>query len=619
MITKKRLRKAKALKSNIKSVILSIVLASQFGFVFVVHAAPLQKYVVQLKSVSLLNEVNAENISEVFRGATNPSLKNTFSFESSKSLLEIQKKLGLDLMYVQQDHTFKSEAVVVNDPGFSTDGSNTDREWGLIKARFPEAWEKTQGSNSVVVAVIDTGIDALHEDLSAGQVASGYDFLNKTIIPFGMNSDDNGHGTLVAGVIAATPNNFRGIAGAAFTVTLMPLKALDATGSGNSSDVAAAIVWAADHGANVINMSLGGVGFSNDVVLSNAISYAFKKNVVIVAAVGNDVAVTGGDLDVAPVFPVCNDNGENMVIGVAATDVYDFKTVFSNYGKSCVDVTAPGKRILSTLSYDPNTKQPTPNAYAYASGTSLAAPLVSAEAALLKAFNSNLSNKDIRDRIIQSATPIDNLNSNQCSSRSCDGLIGFGRIDVMNALDQVINRVNLIKEGDLVSVSETGLIYYISGGQRQRVSDSILKQRFNNQTPRQVSDYELSGFASGPWALPLNGSLVKTPNDPTLYYISEGLKRPVTASVFSQIKDSQSSILLVTTEELNSWVSGKFLAPTEGTLVKGKQQTVYWVVDGALHPINYAFWKDKGLDIFPILYVPESDIPNYAIGSAYIR
>ena len=246
-----------------------------------------------------------------------------------------------------------------------------------------------------------------------------------------MNSDENGHGTLVAGVIAATPNNFRGIAGAAFTVTLMPLKALDATGSGNSSDVAAAIVWAADHGANIINMSLGGVGFANDVVLSNAITYAFKKNIVIVAAVGNDVAVTGGDLDVAPVFPVCNDNGENMVIGVAATDVYDSKTVFSNYGKSCVDVTAPGKRILSTINYDPNTKQSTPSAYAYASGTSLAAPFVSAEAALLKAFNSNLSNKEIRDRIIQSATPIDNLNQTQCSGKACNGLIGFGRIDVM--------------------------------------------------------------------------------------------------------------------------------------------------------------------------------------------
>ena len=609
------------MKRNIKSIILSIILASQFGFAFVVYAAPLQQYVAQLNSDSkALASIRPQNLEEVFSGSENAKLKNTFSFKSEYSFNEILQKLGSSLIYLQQDHVFKTDAVVVNDPGFSTDGSNVDREWGLIKARFPEAWEKTQGSNSVVVAIIDTGVDALHEDLSAGQIASGYDFLNKTIIPFGMNSDDNGHGTLVAGVIAATPNNFRGIAGAAFTVTLMPLKALDNTGSGNSSDVAAAIVWAADHGANVINMSLGGVGFANDIVLSNAISYAFKKNVVIVAAVGNDVAVTGGDLDVAPVFPVCNDNGENMVIGVAATDVYDFKAVFSNYGKSCVDVTAPGKRILSTINYDPNTKQPTPSAYAYASGTSLAAPLVSAEAVLLKAFNANLSNRDIRDRIIQSATPIDSLNSNQCSSRSCDGLIGFGRIDVMNALNQVINRVSLIEEGDLVSVSETGLIYYISGGQRQRVSESILKQRFNNQTPKQVNEYEIASFASGPWALPLTGSLVKTINDPTVYYISEGLKRPVTASVYGQIKVDQNTILFVTTEELNSWVSGKFLAPIEGTLVKGNRlQTVYWVVDGSLHPINYAFWKDRGLDIFPILYVPESDLPNYPIGGAYIR
>ncbi|MEK7651872.1 MAG: S8 family serine peptidase [Patescibacteria group bacterium] len=609
------------MKRSIRITILSIILASQFGFAFVVYAAPVQKYIVQVNSSVLdLNVVNPSNLQEVFVDSTNMEFKNTFSFESEYNLLELKEKLGLNISYIQENHNFKTDGVVVNDPGFSNDGYNTDREWGLIKGRFPEAWEKTQGSNSVVVGVIDTGIDALHEDLSIGQIASGYDFLTKTIIPFGMNSDENGHGTLVSGVIAATPNNFRGIAGASFTVTLMPLKALDATGSGNSSDVAAAIVWAADHGANIINMSLGGVGFANDVVLSNAITYAFKKNIVIVAAVGNDVAVTGGDLDVAPVFPVCNDNGENMVIGVAATDVYDSKTVFSNYGKSCVDVTAPGKRILSTINYDPNTKQPTPSAYAYASGTSLAAPFVSAEAALLKAFNSNLSNKEIRDRIIQSATPIDNLNQTQCSGKACNGLIGFGRIDVMNALDQVINKVTSIKEGDLVSVSETGLIYYISGGQRQRVSESILHQRFSGQTPKQISEYEISGLASGPWALPLTGSLVKTANDPTIYYISEGLKRPVTASVFNQIKPDISSILFVTTEELNSWVSGKFLAPVEGTLVKGNRtQTVYWVVDGSLHPINYAFWKERGLDIFPILYVPESDLPNYPIGSVYIR
>ncbi|MHB8871736.1 MAG: S8 family serine peptidase, partial [Candidatus Doudnabacteria bacterium] len=312
------------MKRSIRTIVLSAILASQFGFVFVVYASPVQKYVVQTNdSVLDLNIVNPSNLQEVFVDSKDSALRNTFSFESQYTLSELIEKLGSNISYIQENHNFKTDSVVVNDPGFSTDGYNTDRQWGLIKAKFPEAWEKTQGSNSVVVAVIDTGIDALHEDLFIGQVASGYDFITKTIIPFGMNSDENGHGTLVAGVIAATPNNFRGIAGAAFTVTLMPLKALDATGSGNSSDVAAAIVWAADHGANVINMSLGGVGFANDVVLSNAITNAFKKNIVKDAAVGNDVAVTGGDLDVSPVFPVCNDNGENMVIGVAATDVYD--------------------------------------------------------------------------------------------------------------------------------------------------------------------------------------------------------------------------------------------------------------------------------------------------------
>ncbi len=188
------------------------------------------------------------------------------------------------------------------DPGFSLDALNVDRQWGIAAANFPRAWEKTRGATTTVVAVIDTGIDELHEDMLGGNYTSGYDFVNdKELLP-GSNSDDNGHGTLVASIIGATPNNNKGIVGANWHVTLMPLKALDSEGRGDSKTVAKAIMWAADHKANIINLSLGGSGFEHDADLSNAITYAFNTGAVIIASAGNDMQDAAKDLDIQPIL-----------------------------------------------------------------------------------------------------------------------------------------------------------------------------------------------------------------------------------------------------------------------------------------------------------------------------
>src|SRR6185436_7864531 len=100
------------------------------------------------------------------------------------------------------------------------------------------------------------------------------------------------------------------------------------------------------NGASIINLSLGGSGFPNNATMANAIAYAYNKNVLIVAAAGNDTASLGLNLDTNPVYPVCADNGQNMVLGVAASDFQDHKAAFSNFGIQCVDITAPGKKIL---------------------------------------------------------------------------------------------------------------------------------------------------------------------------------------------------------------------------------------------------------------------------------
>lgn len=566
------------------------------------------------------NDKNISSLSRVFVGSSDPQFEYTYKVQALYSKSQFLQKYGSGVDYIDDQHkVVAATAVLVNDPGFSTDQTNTDRQWGLWKADFPDAWSKTTGSSDIVVALIDTGIDGTHEDLSSGQVGPGYNFITKSYIPLSSNSDDNGHGTLVAGIIGATPNNFRGITGADWKVQLMPLKALDSTGSGNSADVASAIVWATDHGASIINMSLGGVGFSNDTTLSDAISYAFNHNVVLVAAAGNDVAVDGGNLDNTPVFPICDDNGQNMIIGVAATDENDQKTSFSNYGRNCIDVSAPGKRILSTINFDPATKAPAPNSYAYGSGTSLAAPFVSAEAALIRAQFPSISNKDVRDRILKSADSIDGLNLIQCGGLPCNGMLGSGRINAFKALDSTLLSSDL-KDGDIVQSAETGEVFYISGGQRMPVSQFVYNQRFSGTTPTKVAETQLDTLPLGPYALPLENTIVKSQNDPTVYIIVGGFKKPVTYQVFKQRNIQNNQIAIVTQQELASWLTGKFMPPVEGTLVRAPvNKTVYWVVDGLLHPINYQFWVDRGLNIFPLVIMPDKDISGFAQGNPYIR
>ena len=178
------------------------------------------------------------------------------------------------------------------------------------------------------------------------------------MIEAGVNSDDNGHGTLIAGVLGATANNLSGVAGTNWRISLMPIKVLDQNGKGDTGLVAEGIIWAIDNGAQIINLSLGGIAFERDRILSEAISYAFKKNAVIVAAAGNDSNIESVNLDLKPVFPVCEDNGQNMIIGVGALDQNDLKTVFSNFGRNCIDVMAPGKESfpLSTTIRSPKSR-----------------------------------------------------------------------------------------------------------------------------------------------------------------------------------------------------------------------------------------------------------------------
>ena len=580
-----------------------------------------QNYTVRLSGAGYYGQLLkvATNINHLFPQNTAPQFQNVYSFESADSLNFLQNYLKGDFVYLENTQKVVAAGIMLNDPGFTQDPQNIDKEWGLAKAGFIDAWQKTTGSKNNVVALIDTGVDATHQDLQSINYVPGFDFVNKQAISAGSNSDDNGHGTLVAGILGATANNGIGVAGTNWQISVMPIKALDSKGQGDADTLAQAIVWAADNGAQFINLSLGGAGFGHDTTLSNAITYAFNKNVFIAAAAGNDVAVTGGNLDESPIFPICDDNNYNMVIGVAATDQNDLKPDFSNYGKNCIDIDAPGKRILSTINFDPLTQKPAPNSYAYGSGTSLAVPFVVGQAALIKSLYPTATNIQIRDRIIATADPIDNLNLSQCGGGSCRSLLGAGRIDVVNSLQTAISQT--FSEGDLIKVTDlNGAVYEILGGQKRLVSPFVFNQRFSGSQVKVAVSSQLSGFPEGAYVTPIDGTLVKFDKSPTVYIIQNGQKLPVTYQVFLQRRFSFGNANTLSNEELDSWVTGSFLPPVDGTLVKATgNPTVYWVIGQMLHPVNYAFFVSRGLNILPVMTVPKNDIAGYPQGDAYIR
>lgn len=271
-------------------------------------------------------------------------------------------------------------------------------QWNMPAINMEKAWDISKGRADVVIAVIDTGIDLKHPEFQ-GKLAPGYNVLNKTNRP----QDDNGHGTHVSGIIAANTNNGEGIAGIAWNNKIMPIKGIGSDGSGSSFDIAQGIIWATDHGAKVINMSVGNYHPSN--VLHDAIKYAFRKNVVMVAASGNDHTSQ-------PSFPAAYPE----VLSVAAVDWNGQQAEFSNFG-SYIDVAAPGVDIASTY---------TQSDYASLSGTSMACPHVAGLAGLIRSLNPDLSNTEVM-KIMRNAT-------RDAGPLGWDHNYGYGIIDVPYAL-----------------------------------------------------------------------------------------------------------------------------------------------------------------------------------------
>jgi hypothetical protein len=298
-----------------------------------------------------------------------------------------------------------------------SDDEYSNYQWHFEKINMVDAWNITEGSSDVVVAVIDSGVDINHEDLQHAIWENEDEIANN-----GIDDDGNGyiddvngwdfvlnsnstaprgaHGTMVSSMIAAKKDNTVGIAGVAPNVTIMPLNI--ALYDEVSIDVDAAlysIKYAVDNGADIINMSFGGLGAEE--AYADVIQYAYDNNVLVVAATGNE----NSDLvDYPDYMPVCSDLGVNAILGIAATDSNNIRSYFSNYGSACTDLAAPGEYLPLAL----------PSSYGYyelADGTSFSSPLVAGIAALIKSEHSDWNVEEIKYVLLDTAVNIDYLNS----------------------------------------------------------------------------------------------------------------------------------------------------------------------------------------------------------------
>ncbi len=375
-----------------------------------------------------------------------------------------------------------------NDPNYS------GYQWALKAVHAVDAWRllpdryytgSTAGGKRLTVAVLDTGADCTHPDFanaggtSTDSAQGGQLFFEgsrafvRTAVqsPACVWQDDYGHGTHVAGIIGAAANNGVGVAGLGYPLKLMIYKVLDSRGKGADSSIAAGIMGAADAGADIISLSLGGDGYSQ--TFQDAVTYAWQRNSLVVAASGNT--------DTNKLF---FPGGANHALGVAAVDSSNNKAPFSNYGFG-VDVAAPGVSILSTVPVYP-VKQGVRN-YAYYSGTSMAAPYVSALAGLVAMITPGTAADAIAMRLQQSA---------DSATNAWDQYLGYGTINAWRAVSGAL-RPALV--GGLVGqvVNEAGLPLagaQVTAGQISYTTDRTGLFRLANLT---AGDYTVTTTANG--------------------------------------------------------------------------------------------------------------------------
>ncbi len=370
----------------------------------------------------------------------------------------------------------------------------------------PEAWDYTVGSSTVVVAVIDTGVDILNSDLADNI------WVNTDEVPNnGLDDDNNGyvddvhgwnivennndvsianiteaddagavnHGTLLAGLIGASGDNEVLGAGLNWHVSIMPLRAVNNSGGGDLVDIARAVNYAVDNGASIINLSF--VGFTTEPALTAALYRAYQKGVLVVAAAGNSRNDSSGNENLTKVkqYPICldYDYAQNWVLGVASVSASDTLSYFGDYG-SCIDISAPGEKIYSTqkVSEQPGFEKDFDGGWY---GTSFAAPLVAGTAALIKSIRPEWAAKEIIETLLKSADDIDYLNPGFA------GQLGYGRLNagkaVRLAAESKVKPVEGVYRGALVNVKKQ---YYVDVFEGAKKAHRFPLENFSEKSSR---------------------------------------------------------------------------------------------------------------------------------------
>lgn len=388
------------------------------------------EYLVKYQSTSALNMLNTMTMSRV-------AMIQMTDHNATASLVKVD---------INKAHEAQALASLLSQPGVEyvvpnfklkaftapVDAAALKDQWAIAKVQAEKAWQRAgnKGNRSVIVAVIDTGVDYKHPALAPNMI-QGYDFKENDNDPMDKTGFQNpGHGTHCAGAVGATGLIDGGIVGLSPEVSMMPLRFLGEDGSGDLNNAIKAIDYAVEKGASVISASWGAaVPRSQAAPLLEAVKRADDKGVIFIAAAAND----GKNNDKTEMFPA--NNGYPNSITVAASGPSDAKPSWSNYGTATVHVSAPGENIMSTL---PNSK------YGNLSGTSMATPLVSGLVALMKAQDPSLTGAQVRAILQTTGAKVSIETACNC------------RVDAFEAVDAVISKkMTVVPAAATVKTSET--------------------------------------------------------------------------------------------------------------------------------------------------------------------
>lgn len=315
-------------------------------------------------------------------------------------------QVPIDLAFVENCQTeVCALETTPNDPFYT-------QQYGPQRIQAPLAWDVTTGSSTVKLAILDTGIDCLHEDISS-KCLPGYDFISNVALTGAENSDDHGHGTHVTSIAAGVTNNGVGVAGLCWQCQYMPVKVLDSGGSGLWVQVASGIRFAADNGAHVINMSLG--GSSSDSGVQDAVDYAYNRGVLVISACGNSF---GSNC----LYPAAFQNS----MAISCTNSSDVLCDFSSIGQE-VDVAAPGLSVIAAVPKGA-CNLCAPSGYRSLSGTSMSTPHVAGVAGLIRSIQPTLSVDRVWGLLEQSSDDKGNV--------GWDTSYGHGRLNAFKAVTQ---------------------------------------------------------------------------------------------------------------------------------------------------------------------------------------